>query len=285
VYETVTGKLLRTITDGIYAPQGIAVDGIGRLYVAQGKSGDPFGITVYNALKGAPIATIPATVPDSMAFDTENNLFVVAGYNDSVTVYASGNHHLLRTIKDGVDYPFAIAIDSQDNVYVANYNKTVTEYAANSNHLIRTLSTPLVPMSLVVDSSDNVYVGCRSSSLKSQIVEYAPAGSTPVETIQNYVEEPQQMLFDSKGNLFVLNPAYIAGYAPGQTSPFIKISHGARGSTEMAIDASDYIYDVGGSGGGKNQLGGLTIYKPGSKEVTKRVTKGINYPTGLVLGP
>jgi hypothetical protein len=285
VYQTVTGKLVRTITNGIYAPAGIAIDHTGRLYVAQGKMGYAFGITIYNALKGTPIATIPANVPNTMTFDSEDNLIVVAGYNNSVSVYASGNHRLLRTIKQGIVYPYAAAVDSSDNMYVANHNMTVTEYAKNSNHLIRTLTTPLVPVSLIVDASNNVYVGCRSPSSKAQIIKYAPTGSTPIETIQDYVEDPQQMLFDSKGNLFVMNPAYVAGYAPGQTSPFIRIVHGARGPVAMALDGNDYVYLVGGGGGEKNQLTGLTVYKPGSKEVSKRITKGINYPTGMVVGP
>jgi sugar lactone lactonase YvrE len=287
VYALKSGHLLRTITDGITSPEQIAMDSAGRLYVAQVLS-NAASITIYDVAKGTQIGAISNTGTDFMGFDSSNDLYSGASYLDSVSVSSSKTHDLKRTITKGLWGPHAIALDSHDNVYVANLNGTVTEYAANSNRLVRTLLAPGHPVSLAIDTSDNVYVACQSwSSAPAVVIEYPPSGSTPLQTIENGIGYPLQVSFDSNGNLYVLNAADISIYAPGQTSPYSIISHGIRGASAMQVDARGYIYVMNGEGGqkGKHENGSLNIYKPNSEQVAKRIVNGVDYPTGMVLGP
>jgi DNA-binding beta-propeller fold protein YncE len=75
------------------------------------------------------------------------NLYV-ANYLGYVTVYAPGSGSVLRTIKKGVNGPYALAFDGSGNLYVANCGLncggmrkgTATVYSAGRNKLLRTIS-------------------------------------------------------------------------------------------------------------------------------------------------
>jgi DNA-binding beta-propeller fold protein YncE len=114
-------SLLRTITQGVSYPEGLAIDGLGHLFVA-------------NSLASRP-----------------------GSGRGTVTVYANRGKKLTRTISRGVDHPLALAYDSSNNLYVADHF-AVTVYAHGKpsvSHRIRVRG----PESLAVDASGNLYVG------------------------------------------------------------------------------------------------------------------------------
>ena len=58
-----------------------------------------------------------------------------------MTEYAPGKTSLLRTITQGVNKPYGLAIGSAGYLFVANFaNNTVTEYPPGKTSLLRTIS-------------------------------------------------------------------------------------------------------------------------------------------------
>lgn len=139
---------------GISAPQAIAVDAHGRIFIANGDGGynGHGNITVYPAGSNGdvgPIATIGGTrtgdntglnEPVGMAFDAANNLYVLnnAGGPDnagSITVYASdanGNvapeAAIANNVKSGrtqLKWPAGLALDAAGNMYVTNQASSI----------------------------------------------------------------------------------------------------------------------------------------------------------------
>jgi sugar lactone lactonase YvrE len=96
----------RTITEGIYDPESLALDSAANLYVGNGGYAD--SVTVY-APSGALLRTIRkgSRIPNpsrSMlvtTFVANTNL----GAGRTVTVYSPGKSKLVQTITDGIDSP------------------------------------------------------------------------------------------------------------------------------------------------------------------------------------
>lgn len=104
----------REITDGIYRPNAMALDGKDSLYVAncgeclQSNSGN---VTVYAKGKTAVLRTIDRGVngPIAIAYGTPN-LYVANFHAADVTMYLNGKPGLLRTISPPSGYGLPVAI-------------------------------------------------------------------------------------------------------------------------------------------------------------------------------
>src|SRR5581483_3111460 len=87
---------------------------------------------------------------------------------DSISVYAPGRSSPQRIIKEGIQDPRALAVDSKGRLFVANAPLSqhgesepgwVSVYAAGSTKPSLTITDGIdVPLSLAVDPSDNLYV-------------------------------------------------------------------------------------------------------------------------------
>src|SRR5438552_3172822 len=127
---------------GLSFPQGIALDGTGKIYVTTGNS-----IRVYAAGASGnapPTATIAGgntglSFPVGIALDGAGNIYVTNFSGNSITVYAagaSGNAMPTATIaggNTGLGSPAGIALDGAGNIYVANSGGSITVYAAGAS--------------------------------------------------------------------------------------------------------------------------------------------------------
>jgi sugar lactone lactonase YvrE len=116
--------VIRTITDGIRDPLGLALDTSGNLYVADAN------------------------------FGRRNNQCYV-------TSYAPGQTKILKRITDGVHNAWGVAVDASDNLYVMNFNGlckgrkygSVTVYPPGSTNYTELLTQPIAePLSMIVGS-------------------------------------------------------------------------------------------------------------------------------------
>lgn len=104
----------RKITDGIDGPRVLAVDGKGRLYVANVplKKGRPERgwIAVYDPGGTRPVARIAKDIdsPVSLGVDGSDDLYVANGKGNSVTVYSPGGVNFAKKITKGIDEPNAL---------------------------------------------------------------------------------------------------------------------------------------------------------------------------------
>jgi len=179
---------------GLSGPFGLAIDGQGRLIVANTLGNS---ITIFAA--GANGNVAPAVT--------------IAG---AATTLSS---------------PSGIALDAAGNLYVSNQSGTITVFAAGASGNaapLRTISgaaTQLnVPLGLCFDAGGNLYVANENSNT---ITEYAPGATgnaAPAVTIagsNTLLAEPQELVIGSGGLLFVTNlsvpgvPGLMTVYASG----------------------------------------------------------------------
>jgi hypothetical protein len=122
-----------TISKGLFAPNSLALDSHGNLFVANLNS-TPNSVVEYAppfSNQSAPVATISNGVNEqgTIGLSPSANLFVPNQGANTVTEYVAPYTGQPTTIVGGQSQPIALAIDSLGNLYVANYgNNTVTEY-------------------------------------------------------------------------------------------------------------------------------------------------------------
>jgi hypothetical protein len=138
---------------GFHSPTGVALDGSGKLYVADSGLGYHYTGDVHVFAAGAtgnvsPIASIAGSktgilTPEGVAIDSSGNIYVGNLGNASVTVYragANGNVAPIRRIagsKTQLDAVSDVAVDAAGYLYVGNQdagkNAPVLVFAPNAN--------------------------------------------------------------------------------------------------------------------------------------------------------
>jgi sugar lactone lactonase YvrE len=258
VYDLALTGVARTITKGVDEPDYVTVDRSGRLYYI-----DWFGSGVIEYDRGSegPSRRIKLRGAWAAANDTSNNLYVAAcpacvPYQTgraSVNVYKAGTTTLLRSITKGIDAPVAVAVDSDDNLYVAggSYARpAVTVYAPGSSKPLRTLTKGLTgPTEVALDPSNDVFVlnNAGSSSGLPSVVEYEAASTKVLRTITNGLSSPQSIAVDGSGTLYAANtPAestgWISVYKSGASSPSYEIKNGVDDPMLITVDSENNLY-------------------------------------------
>ncbi len=277
---------LLTIGSGIAAPQAVAFDASGDLFVAN----QPASVTEY----GPPYASPPTEIvngvnrPQALAVDARGNLFVANGSgSNTVTVYSPPyNGPPATTISMGIDDPVALVLDTAANLYVVNQaHNTVTiyapPYAAPPTILSRGLNAP---NSLALDAHGNLFVANLNSTPNS-VVEFSPpfnAQSEPVVTITNGVNEQGSIGVGGSANLFVPNQGAntVTEYVAPYTKEPITIAGGQSQPIALAIDAAGNLYVA--------NLGNNTVTEYAAPYGTgswSAISNGINEPVALALSP
>lgn len=191
-----------TITAGVSAPTGLAVDASGNLYVANNGNST---ITVYPPGMTSPSATYSTGVdaPSGVAVGADGTLYVAnesggGSYAGTITEYPSGSMTPSVTIELAGQIPFALTLDKNNALFVSWFSL---------------------------------------SSFGIAIYRYPTEGSASGANLNldlpSYVYPAYAIAFDRSGNLVVPcenlthnPPKYLAVFKPGATEPSKKIKEG-----------------------------------------------------------
>jgi sugar lactone lactonase YvrE len=301
---------------GLLVPWGIALDSSKNIYVANDGSsvGQSDSVTVYPAGSNGnvtPSATISGTntgldSPGGIAVDSSGNIYVtndgdLTSNPDNVTVFSPGSNgnvspsYTLAGL--GMGYPFGIAVDAHQNIYVANDNSNlesvddITVYPPDNpipSEIIGLNPALDAPAGITIGSSGNVYVtnqGSLSGSIDSVNVYAASSyGNLPPTTViagsNTGLAQPSAVVLNPSGNIYVANSSggpdtlgsvtvYSAG-ASQNASPIATIAGTSTSDNTgfgtpngIALDSAGNIY-VANTFGGPDGVGSITIYPPGS---------------------
>jgi YVTN family beta-propeller protein len=212
-------------------PVGLALDSSGNLYVADWNNNRvlfyPAGSTtatrVYgqgglfstNSANNGGVSAASLNGPQSVALDSNSNLYVADTYNNRVLFYPSGSTTATQVYGQGGSFttstannggvsatslnnPYGVALDSGGNLYVADYNNnrvlfyppantTATQvygqlgsFAANTANNGGVSATSLdSPVAVALDSSSNLYVADYNNN---RVLFYPPASTSTTAT-------------------------------------------------------------------------------------------------------
>ncbi len=119
----------------------------------------------------------------------------------------------------------------------------------------------------------------RNSNAAS-VTLYVNGTNAPLVTIQNGISNPQALIFDAAGDLFVANqPGSVSVYAPPYTQPPTTIANGVNHPQGLALDGRGNLFVANGNGSNT-----VTMYSPpygGSPAAT--ISSSVDDPVGLAL--
>ncbi len=119
-----------------------------------------------------------------------------------------------------------------------------------------------------------------ANSTLNSVTLYVNGQSAPIVTIQSGVANPQALLFDSTGDLFVANQlGSVTQYSPPYTQPPTVIANGVTHPQALALDARGNLFVANGNGSNT-----VAVYAPpygGAPAQT--ISYQVDDPVGLAL--
>lgn len=161
--------------NGLYQPQGLAVDGAGTVYVAD------FNNRVLSMAAGSndqkPLPFTGLNYPEGVAVDSQGGVYVADRGNSRVVKLAAGSQNQTVLPFNGLNNPDGVAVDPAGNVYVADTdnNRVVKLDVASNTQSELPFHDLSVPWGIAVDNSGTVYV---TEHDKSDVVKYPPGATT-----------------------------------------------------------------------------------------------------------
>jgi len=126
---------------------------------------------------------------------------------------------------------------------------------------------------------DRQIIGVANSAA-NDVTVYAGGQSAPLVTVGSGVTDPQALVFDALGNLFVADePGSVTEYAPPYATAPTTIVSGVNHPQALAVDARGDLFVANGSGSNT-----VTLYAPpynGLSETT--ISAGVDDPVDLSL--
>lgn len=196
--------------DGLFEPNGVAVDGRGNVYIADSANNRVLKETLSgrNYVQSI-IPTSPLYNPFGIAVDAAGNIYIAdtydfrvlketptgGGYAESVVAGFSSN--------DSV-FPMSVAVDGKGNVYFASSTGTMfAETVAGSSYTQSAITTGTQSLAgIAVDGQGNIYL---ADSQNSVILKESPFAGSFVQTTLPIVGlgVPTGIALDGRGALYI----------------------------------------------------------------------------------
>ena len=192
------GSTASTVATGFTLPTGVAVDGIGDVFVADATA---------NTITEVPIAGTKFTVstgvssPHGLATDGLGRLYVADTGNNRVLIFGPGASVPTIAAFTGLTTPQAVAVDLSGNLYVVDSSHVVKLTSAGVQTTVATTGGT----GLAVDPAGNVLLTTGTT-----LVEYPANGGTSA-TLNSALTTPKGVALDGAGDAYIADNGY-AGY-------------------------------------------------------------------------
>ena len=281
VYAGPYGTPTTTITNGTNAPEGLATDSSGDLFVA-------LNSIAYAGVYAPPYTGNPIHAGPNGYYSTQsvlvgpdNRLFIVGGiYAVTVTPPYTQTASTITGSGGGLRQP---SLDANGNLFIPDQNhNNVQEYAPpyTSGPALTITNGVTAPQQTLIDPSGNLFV----LNNNAQVTEYAPPYTGSPTLVGSTSPYASVMAMDSDANLFIgYFTNSVSVYAKPYTgSPTVTITNGINDPDALAFDDAGDLFVANF---GNNSV---TEYAPpytGSPVVT--ITNGVSGPAnwGLAFYP
>ncbi len=184
-----------TFASGFNAPDGLAFDAAGNLYVANYAGTNAVSKVTPTGVVSTFAPRFPG--PNALAFDATGNLYVADYLGNTVSKVTPAG--VVSPFAQAIVVPAGLAFDA-GNLYVASYfGNTVSEVTPAG--VVSTFASGFNgPTALAFDAASNLYVANESNGTVSEVT---PAGV--VSKFASGFSSPDGLAFDAAGNLYVAN--------------------------------------------------------------------------------
>jgi len=260
---------------GMNGPSGMGIDSAGNVWVAS-----YFNVASVFSPLGQPLLPQPITgaglsASYGLAVDASNNAWIpnepsitVAG-NSVSELNSSGQSVAGSTgfTSGGLDYPIAVAIDTDQTVWVVDYGNSHVTHLSSSGQALSGAAgytSPMLafPVAAAIDGSHNVWVANESGVTVTKV---APDGS--LFTSYSCCDGPSGVAIDQRGNVWVAN--YYGNSISEISSAGAVVSNGYVGGgvdhpQAIAIDGAGTVWIANFRSPSLTELAGAAAAAPGT---------------------
>ncbi len=191
------------ISSGLIAPKGVAVDGLGNVYIADSGNDSIEEWSATNSALTTLVSGLGLNDPSGVAVDGSGNVYIADTGDNRIKEWMPANSNLSVLVLFGFNQPEGVAVDDEGNVFIADtYNYAVEEWSA-ANGLVSTLvsSGLAYPVAVAVDGAGNVYIANAGSGE----IDQWTAASSNVATLVSGLNYPDGVAVDGAGNVYIAN--------------------------------------------------------------------------------
>ncbi len=234
-------QLKGLITSGLASPQGVAVDSLGNVYIAD---------TSNNAIKEWNAATQQVTTlvsglsgPTGVAVDQYGNVYFTDNGHNAIKEYLPSTQQVNTLVGSQLSGPSGIAVDRLGNVYFSDTrHNAIKECSPPTNTVTTLVSTGLsLPRGVAVDWRGNVYF---ADSGNNALKEWAANTGLVTALISLGLATPWGVAVDGEGNAYVADSLdnQVKQWNEQQQQIIPLVTTGLKLPKGLALDASNNIY-------------------------------------------
>ena len=190
------------VSTGLSAPNGVAVDGSGNVYIADSAN---------NAIKKWTAATNTVSTlvssglnsPTGVAVDGGGNVYIADFNNNAIKKWTAATSTVSTLIATGLNTnPFSVAVDASGNVYFNDQgHNAIKKWTAATSTVSTLVASGLnSPTGVALDGSGNVYF---ADSGNSAIKLWTAATQTVSTLVSSGLNSPTGVAVDGSGNVYI----------------------------------------------------------------------------------
>jgi streptogramin lyase len=230
------------VTFGLNAPQGVAVDAQGNVYIAD---------TGNNAVKEwspgtqvlTPLVSTGLNCPTGVAVDANGNVFIADSGNQSIKEWIASTGQVTPLIP-GLGSPYGVAADAHGNLYFSDSTNNAIEQWNASTGQVTMLAGGSAgvsgPLGVAVDGLGNVYFANTNDSIDQwnaatqQVTVLVPPGTN----------EPTGVTLDGQGNVDFADTSdnSIKQWNAASQQVITWVSSGLNNPAGVALDSIGNLY-------------------------------------------
>jgi len=232
-------QVTQLVSSGLNAPQGVAVDGKGNVYIAD---------TANNAIKewnaaAQQLSTLVSGLngPAGVAVDAFGNVYFTDTKNNMVKKWNAATQQVSVLVPTGLLNPTGIAVDSQGNVYFADSShNAIKEWVAATNAVTKLVSSGLnVPRGVALDFEGNLYL---SDTKNNALKEWSVTSQLVTSLLWVGLNNPFGVAADGQGNSYIADTGDNAIKQWNASGLMTLVTTGLKAPHGVAIDSQGNLY-------------------------------------------
>jgi hypothetical protein len=200
-YVAAPGPLTALVSSGLRFPAGIALDGAGNIYIADGNNA---AIEKWSAASNTVTTLVSSglSVPLGVAVDGAGNVYIADTFNlpSVVDKWSVATSNLTTLVSSNLNSPYGVAVDGAGNVYIADTSDSlIKEWSVATSNVTTVVSAGLnAPANVALDATGNFYIPNAGFGL---LQECSVANPIPA-TFASGLPEPWILAVDQSGNVY-----------------------------------------------------------------------------------